>query len=126
MLIQGINIGTRIATKLGPRVISKLKTMDKSKVLSVINKAKDLSGKAVTEFKRSLLKLPKTTVRAKEKFKPGTVQRRGLRRTDKGKLKTKKRIKKEKNLLLKKHNKLQQLWIKKVELKIFQINLKKH
>jgi len=91
MLIQGINIGTRIATKLGPRVISKLKTMDKSKVLSVINKAKDLSGKAVTEFKRSLLKLPKTTVRAKEKFKPGTVQRRGLRRTDKGKLETQKK-----------------------------------
>ena len=88
MLIQGINVGTKVATKLGPKVISKLKTMDKSKVSSIVNKAKDLSGKAITEFKRSFLSLPKTTVRAKEKFVPGTVQRRGLRRTDKGKLKT--------------------------------------
>ena len=88
MLIQGINVGTKVATKLGPKVISKLKTMDKSKVSSIVNKAKDLSGKAITEFKRSFLSIPKTTVRAKEKFVPGTVQRRGLRRTDKGKLKT--------------------------------------
>ena len=91
VIIGGINIGTKIATKLGPKVISKLKTMDKSKVSSIINKAKDLSGKAITEFKRSLLKLPKTTVREKEKFKPGTTQRRGLRRTDKSKLETQKK-----------------------------------
>ncbi len=91
VIIGGINIGTKIATKLGPRVISKLKTMDKSKVSSIINKAKDLSGKAITEFKRSLLKLPKTTVREKKKFKPGTAQRRGLRRTDKSKLETQKK-----------------------------------
>tara|TARA_R110002012_G_scaffold211941_1_gene382932 strand:+ start:46 stop:939 length:894 start_codon:yes stop_codon:yes gene_type:complete len=90
MFIQGINVGTKVATKLGPKVISKLKTMDKSKVSSIVNKAKDLSGKAITEFKRSFLSLPKTTVRAKEKFVPGTVQRRGLRRTDKSKLKTQK------------------------------------
>ena len=88
VIIGGINIGTKIATKLGPRVISKLKTMDKSKVSSIINKAKDLSGKAITEFKRSLLKLPKTTVREKGEFKVGTVARRGVKRKDKGRFET--------------------------------------
>ena len=90
-VVGGITIGRTLATKLGPKVISKLKTMDKSKVSSIVNKAKDLSGKAITEFKRSFLKLPKTTVRQKEKFKPGTAQRRGLKRTDKGKLETQKK-----------------------------------
>ena len=88
MLIQGVNVGTKIATKLGPKVISKLKTMDKSKVSSIVNKAKDLSGKAITEFKRSLLKLPKTTVREKGEFKVGTVARRGVKRKDKGRFET--------------------------------------
>ena len=84
MLIQGINVGTKVATKLGPKVISKLKTMDKSKVSSIVNKAKDLSGKAITEFKRSFLSLPKKAVRDKGEFKVGTVARRGVKRRDKG------------------------------------------
>ena len=88
MLIQGINVGTKVATKLGPKVISKLKTMDKSKVSSIVNKAKDLSGKAITEFKRSFLSLPKKTVRDKGEFKVGTVARRGVKRKDKGRFET--------------------------------------
>ena len=88
VIIGGINIGTKIATKLGPRVISKLKTMDKSKVSSIINKAKDLSGKAITEFKRSLLKLPKTTVRNKEKIEVGKAARRGIKQGSDKKLRT--------------------------------------
>ena len=126
MLIQGVNVGTKIATKLGPKVISKLKTMDKSKVSSIVNKAKDLSGKAITEFKRSFLSLPKKAVRDKGEFKVGTVARRGVKRKDKGKLETQKKNQTGEISPTKKHNKLQQLWIKKVELKIFQINLKKH
>jgi len=73
MLIQGITVGSTVATKLGPKVVSKLKTMDKSKVLSVVNKVKDLSGKGITEFKRSFLSLPKKAVRDKGEFKVGTV-----------------------------------------------------
>jgi LysM repeat protein len=88
MLIQGINVGTKVATKLGPKVISKLKTMDKSKVSSIVNKAKDLSGKAITEFKRSFLSLPKKAVRDKGEFKVGTVARRGVKRRDKGRFET--------------------------------------
>ena len=88
MLIQGINVGTKVATKLGPKVISKLKTMDKSKVSSIVNKAKDLSGKEITEFKRSFLSLPKKTVRDKGEFKVGTVARRGVKRKDKGRFET--------------------------------------
>ena len=88
MLIQGINVGTKVATKLGPKVISKLKTMDKSKVSSIVNKAKDLSGKAITEFKRSFLSLPKKAVRDKGEFKVGTVARRGVKRREKGRFET--------------------------------------
>lgn len=88
MLVQGVNIGTKVATKLGPKVISKLKTMDKSKVSSIVNKAKDLSGKAITEFKRSFLSLPKKAVRDKGEFKVGTVARRGVKRKDKGRFET--------------------------------------
>jgi LysM repeat protein len=90
-VVGGITIGRTLATKLGPKVVSKLKNMDKSKALNVINKVKNLKDKSITEFKRSFLKLPKTTVRQKEKFKPGTAQRRGLKRTDKGKLETQKK-----------------------------------
>ena len=90
-VVGGITIGRTLATKLGPKVVSKLKNMDKSKALNVINKVKNLKDKSITEFKRSFLNLPKTTVRQKEKFKPGTAQRRSLKRTDKGKLETQKK-----------------------------------
>jgi len=72
-VVGGITIGRTLATKLGPKVVSKLKNMDKSKALNVINKVKNLKDKSITEFKRSFLNLPKTNVRQKEKFKQGTA-----------------------------------------------------
>lgn len=92
VIINGIRYALGAAkTKLGTKAISALKNMDKSKVTSVINKLKNAKDATIKEVRRSLLKLPKTTVRNKEKFKPGTAQRRGLRRTDKSKLETQKK-----------------------------------
>ena len=87
-VVGGITIGRTLATKLGPKVVSKLKNMDKSKALNVINKVKNLKDKSITEFKRSFLSLPKKAVRDKGEFKVGTVARRGVKRRDKGRFET--------------------------------------
>ena len=86
--MAAITIAKTLAKKLGPKTVAKLKNMDTTKAKQFLDKAKDLKDATGTELKRIFGKLPKTTVREKEKFVPGTVQRRGLRRTDKGKLET--------------------------------------
>jgi len=79
-----------LAKKLGPKVVSKIQKMDKTKANKLIDKANNLKNATATELKLIFTRSPKTTVRDKEKFVPGTVQRRGLRRTDKSKLETQK------------------------------------
>ena len=86
--MAAVTIAKTLAKKLGPKTVAKLKNMDTTKAKQFLDKAKDLKDATGTELRRIFGKLPKTTVREKEKFVPGTVQRRGLRRTDKGKLKT--------------------------------------
>ena len=89
VVINGIRYALGAAkTKLGTKAISALKNMDKSKVTSVINKLKNAKDATIKEVRRSLLKLPKTTVRNKGEFNIGTVARRGVKRKDKGRFET--------------------------------------
>ena len=80
-----------LAKKLGPKVVSKIQKMDKTKANKLIDKAKNLKNATATELKLIFTRSPKKTVRDEGEFNIGTVARRGLRRTDKSKLETQKK-----------------------------------
>jgi len=88
LYVGGVAITRALATRLGPTALSALKKMDKTKARNLINKAKNLKDKSITEFKRSLLKLPKTTVRNKKKIEVGKAARRGIEQGSDKKLRT--------------------------------------
>ena len=77
-----------LAKKLGPKVVSKIQKMDKTKANKLIDKANNLKNATATELKLIFTRSPKTTVRDKGEFNIGTVARRGVKRKDKGRLET--------------------------------------
>jgi len=77
-----------LAKKLGPKVVSKIQKMDKTKANKLIDKANNLKNATETELKLIFTRSPKKTVRDKGEFNIGTVARRGVKRKDKGRLET--------------------------------------
>ena len=77
-----------LAKKLGPKVVSKIQKMDKTKANKLIDKAKNLKNATATELKLIFTRSPKKTVRDEGEFNIGTVARRGVKRKDKGKFET--------------------------------------